>query len=310
MVRPTSPDKTLGVLAAMTNQRCYKHLFCCLILLALSTIVFAAPAAADGLNLGTAGNYALVDLGNGTTLGLNSGPINGSVLLGNGVNAAFSGGNNGQITGTLFYDSTVTGTNTFSQLQIAPTTMLVSTSVTSAALTSANNVAAFAASLVPTQTLGTINSATTFTGNGGLNVIDVTSIQNAPLTFKGTASDIFVINVSGTFQTNQTMTLNGVLPSQILFNFTGTLGNVFQTSGGDVLFGTFLAADGGSFNFSNLSLTGELINTDGDVQYVSGSRTPTFSSFTMPTPEPGTLLSLFSGLLALAGFRRRRFAKS
>lgn len=291
----------------MTNQHRLRQLFC-LILLALSTVVFAAPAAADGLNLGTAGNYAIVDLGKGTTLGLNTGPINGSVLLGNGVNAAFAGGNNGQITGTLFYDSTVTGTNTFSQLQTPPTTMLVSTSVTNAALTSANNVAAFAASLAPTHTFGTISSATTFTGNGGLNVIDVTNIQNAPLTFKGTASDIFVVNVSGTFQTNQTMTLNGVLPSQILFNFTGTSGNVFQTSGGDVLFGTYLAADGGGFNFSNLNLTGELINTDGNVQYVSGSKTPLFSSFTVHTPEPGTLFSLFSGLL-LAGFRRR-FARA
>lgn len=257
---------------------------------------------------GTAADYALVDLGNGTTLGMNSGPLNGSVLLGNGVNAAFSGGGNGQITGTLFYDSTVTGTNTFSQLQTPPTTSLVSTLVTDAALTSANSVAAFAAGLHATQTFGNITTATTFVGNGGLNVIDVANIQNAPLTIRGSAGDTFVINISGNFQTNQIMTLEGVTASQILFNFTGTSGNVFQTSGGDLLDGTFLAADGGNFQFSNLILDGALINTDGNVQFVSGSRM-TSSPFT-PVPEPGALSLVGTGILALAGSLRRRLQRA
>ena len=114
--------------------------------------------SANGLDLGINTGYALVDLGNGTTIGQNSGPVTGNELLGNGVKAAFSGGNNGQITGTLYYDSTVTGTNTFSQLDTPPTNQLVSTTLTNSALNSAQSVSAYSVSLAATQTFGTINS--------------------------------------------------------------------------------------------------------------------------------------------------------
>ena len=67
----------------------------------------AAPASANGLDLGTAADYALVDLGSGTTLGWNSGPVNGDVLFGNNVSVNTSGGNNGGLGAgyTLYYDS-------------------------------------------------------------------------------------------------------------------------------------------------------------------------------------------------------------
>src|SRR5262249_32164782 len=151
-------------------------------------------------------------------------------LLGNGVKAAFAGGNNGAINGTLYYDNTVTGTNTFSQLNTAPTTSQVSTTVTNDAFNYAAAASSYAAGLTATQTYGNISSATTFTGNGGINVIDVNNIQNAPLTISGGAADTFIINISGQFNTNQLMTLSGVSASQILFNFTGTSGNVLSTS--------------------------------------------------------------------------------
>jgi len=277
-------------------------------------LAMALPASAGSLNLGILTNYALVDLASGKTLGQNSGPVAGNELLGNGVTAAFSGGDNGQINGTLYYDSTVGGTSTFSQLQNAPTTSLVSTSVTSDAFSYAQAASSYAASLTATQTYGNISSATTFTGNGGLNVIDVSSIQNAPLTISGGSNDTFVINISGIFNTNQLMTLSGVSASQILFNFTGTSGNVFQTSGGDSLYGTFLAVDGGNFQFSNLVLNGALINTGGNVQLVSGSKIPTFTAFSAPggsqVPEPSSLMLFGVGVLGLAGvFRWRAAAK-
>src|ERR1700761_5544609 len=98
--------------------------------LSVAVLFGTQQSKADTLNLGTLTNYALVDLGTGDTISVNSGPISGNVLLGGGVKAAFSGGNNGQITGTLYYDNTVTGTNTFSQLNTAPNVSQVSTSVT------------------------------------------------------------------------------------------------------------------------------------------------------------------------------------
>lgn len=277
----------------------------------ISIMVFSpSSASADSLNLGVAANYAVVDLASGKTLSQNSGPIAGNELLGNGVKAAFSGGANQPI-GTIYYDPTVLGTNTFSQFQPAPTTVaLADTTLTQQALTSANNVGSYAATLAPTQVF-----SNNIAGDGGLNVIDVTNIQNVAFTISGNANDIFVFNVSGSFQTNVAMTLSGVNASRILFNFTGTSGNVFQTSGGDTVYGTFLATDGGNFQFSNLNLTGALINTAGDVSIVSGSGIPTFTPFTPPSavPLPGVFpstLLLLGGVLGASTLRaaRRRSA--
>jgi hypothetical protein len=230
-------------------------------------------------------NYAVIDLASGQTIGQNSGPVAGNELLGNGVKAAFSGGGNGQITGVLYYDNTVSGTGTFGQLQIRPTTVQVSTTVTQAALSAARSLSNYAAGLTPTQTFSQINNSQTISGNGGINVINVGSLQNPTLTLSGSPNDVFIFNVSGNYQTNRPMILSGgVKPGNILFNFTATSGNVFQTSGGDLSYGTYLATHGGSFQFSNLNLTGQLINTAGNVQFVSGSKIPCFIPFgTTPT---------------------------
>ncbi|HXA08918.1 MAG TPA: PEP-CTERM sorting domain-containing protein, partial [Chthoniobacterales bacterium] len=79
---------------------------------------------------------------------------------------------------------------------------------------------------------------------------------------------------------------------------------VFQTSGGDVSYGTYLAVNGGTFQFSNLKLTGALINTAGNVQFVSGSQIGAFVPFEVPEPATFSLLGI--GLVAFGIFRKRR----
>ena len=64
--------------------------------------------------------------------------------------------------------------------------------------TDATNASATFASLTPTQTFANISSPTTITGNGGLNVINITGNIANSLTLKGTSSDQFVVNVQGT----------------------------------------------------------------------------------------------------------------
>ena len=56
-----------------------------------------------------------------------------------------------------------------------------------------------AAGFTPTQTLGNINSSTTITGSGGLNVISVNSVNlvKQTLTIAGSASDIFIFQRVG-----------------------------------------------------------------------------------------------------------------
>ena len=140
--------------------------------------------------------------------------------------------------------------------------------------------------------LATFNNAGIIQGNGGLNVINVANIKNAPLTLSGTASDIFIINVSGGIQTNQPMTLSGgVSPSHVLFDLTGSSGNILQASKGSVLYGTYLATNGGDFNFSQLNLTGAVINIGGNVQFVGQSQIQASAPF-MPFQLPG-IVSVF-----------------
>lgn len=269
-------------------------------LFALPAMAQLTPAQQAGLDLGSDASFAFIDLG-ATTLGWNSGPVAGNVLFGNGLHANLSGGNNGGVTngGVVFHDSSAVISGS---LQNPITLSLVSNSTTQAAATIAQNVSNFASSLTPTQTFTTINNTTTLTGNGGLNVINVANIQNAKLTLSGSANDYFVFNVSSAVNTNQPMTLSGgVTWEHVLFNLTGT-GTVFQTSGGDVSYGTYLATNGGKFQFSNLNLTGRLINTGGNVQLVSGSSIP------VSVPEPGmfALVSLGALLLVPALRRSRR----
>ncbi|MBV8088990.1 MAG: hypothetical protein JO139_05350, partial [Alphaproteobacteria bacterium] len=265
---PTPADTTLG------NSLCANA--------ALAATYYA------GLNLGIDAYYALIDLGK-TNLTWNSGPISGNVLLGQGLNAQLAGGNGAGASGTLQYDPSTT-INVSQQSPIKP--LPVPTSVTSAALTAARDVSNYAASLPATQTFGNINNAEIIQGNGGLNVINVANIRNAPLTLSGTASDIFVINVSGGIKTNQPMTLlGGVSPSHVLFNLTGNSGNILQASAGNALYGTYLATNGGHFNFSQLNLTGAVINIGGNVQFVGQSQIQASAPF-MPFQLPG-IVSVF-----------------
>ena len=299
-----------------------------LAILAIATLG-AAPASAQ-LSEGTLSNYTLVDLADGTTIGWNSGPVDGNALFGNGVNVSTSGGNNGGLSGggVLSYDSsTVCSPSPCGKgLQNPPPTMLVSGpspspgTMTGDALSYANTLSNNAAALSPTQTYTSISNGQTITGTSNLNVIDVGSggIQNANFTINGSANQTFVFNVTGNIQTNRVETLTGgVTANHILFNLLGSSGNIFQTSGGDQLEGTFLATRGGGFQFSNLDLDGQLIMGDangvltpggGNVQLVSGSKISTFSPFTPSTvPEPSTWAMMILGLAAFryAGFRRR-----
>lgn len=258
-------------------------------------------------------NYAIVSVGSGASIMMNSGPVNGKVLVGDDSNVTSAGGGGGRITGGVDKSGTTTGDSPpFKNLATPPVVNIVPASLAAQAFTDAATLSAAAAGLTPTQTFGSISGTQTITGNGGLNVINIASLSNPNLTLSGTSTDIFVINVSGSFSTNRAITLQGITAAQILWNFTGT-GTVFSTSGGNKLYGTFLATSPGArFQFSSLDLTGALINTGGHIQFVSNS-SMTFVPFTVTEeeviPEPSSLVLFGTGLVAFAGVFRWRSAR-
>ena len=107
-------------------------------------------------------------------------------------------------------------------------TVSVNATLLTQADSDARAASAQAAALTATQSFATITRPTTITGNGGLNVIAGIkgNIDNA-LTLKGTASDVFVINVSGNAELFGKATLGlsgGVTPNHVLYNFTANKG--------------------------------------------------------------------------------------
>src|SRR5438132_990412 len=102
---------------------------------------------------------------------------------------------------------------------------------------------ACAANLPTTQSLGDITTATTITGNGGLNVIAVESVDivKETLTISGGPNDIFIFNVAGDFIFNgsQMVLSGGVMANHILWNF--------PTAGSDILFFKPVAVANGTF---------------------------------------------------------------
>ena len=355
MCRLTRLDETLSGNTRFFSQSATRiATLCALGVFAYGGTATAVPlttAQYDGLNLGVNTGYALVDLGT-STFGWNTGPIAGSVLVGKGVTVQESGGNNGGLTngGVLATDGTATISGSL-QNPVTPTT--VSTSVTASAAASAASVSAYASSLAATAgtTVTTTGSSITIAGigyknainnpgsadAGTVNVINLASSQNQTFTFEGTPDDYFIINVTGGIQTNVGSTAIQVntsgtvtssetnnsaaspLASRILYNLTGT-GTVLQTSGGDYSIGTFLATNGGAIQLSELNLNGSIITTatsgsNGGLQFVSGSKIPTATSFavtapvTQSVPEPGSLVLIVGGalsLIALRGMQGRR----
>lgn len=267
----------------------------------LMMICHALPAAAVGIDLGSNAGYALVFLAPGGVLHVNSGPITGDVLAGNGATVTSSGGGNGEVIGRFFVDGTVSG-NLLANLQTPEAAITVSPAVAQTALNDALAAKSAANALSATQTFGSITGVTAITGNGGMNVIEVDRLHDAELTLTGNASDYFVFNVEEQVHTNRAMTLNGVLPTNILWNLNGT-GTVFQTSGGSVLYGTFLTTTG-DYQFSGLDLTGRLINAGGDIQFVSNS------AMALAVPEPSPAALLVFGIAGLALVRRRALCRA
>jgi hypothetical protein len=144
----------------------------------------------------------------------------------------------------------------------------------------ARAASAAAAALAPTQTFANIGSDTTVNGNGGLNVIQVNGNITKSLILNGTASDVFVVNVTGTLSLGGYSTLGlsgGVTPNHVLYNFIGA-GGTISTTFYNVVYGTILAPD---YSMSlDGTFAGEIIGGGAFICLQSRAKV------TVPTPTP------------------------
>ena len=254
--------------------------------------------------LGSAANYAVLGIGS-SSAGNPAGTLNNSLVTINGNQGVGFGGHitnmsPSAINGNVFeYQGGQYGGLGHLSGAITASGVLLNQN-----FTDAMNAARLAASLSPTQTLGSITHTTTINGNGGLNVININGNITTSLILNGSATDIFIVNVTGTLSLTGSTVLGvagGVTGNNVLYNFTGS-GGTITTHVNNMVNGTLLAPN---YDFILHSLNGRIIGGQ-DITLMSGATVNGPTTPTPPVPEPTTMLLLGSGLAGLAVKIRKR----
>ncbi|MFZ5450226.1 MAG: hypothetical protein ACOZFS_16475 [Thermodesulfobacteriota bacterium] len=279
-------------------------------------LLLVGPASAACINLGTAAAYAGANLPGTGVFNINGATIvNGDVYVGDTsayYDLSFTGGSQLQAFnghgGTIFLapnaTMTATGGSTAAGGQV-----LLNVAQSNQVVADLNTALADVAALAATQTLGAISGNATITSTTQVNVIDLTSVtetDGGTLTFSGSATDCFIVRVSGDLLASGASNIDsdGVGPANLLFVVQGYIkstnsslegtyistGGAIVVSGGDQ-FGAFIQAAVGK----------NLIFESGATIYFNGIP-PTG----IPIPLPASVLLLGSGLLRLVIFRNRK----
>jgi len=288
---------------------------------ALLLLLFCSSSAlADTFGLGTAGpgNWGILETGtgqvsmaNGTNITVNPGATSSQANL--GINSGGKLNQSGTVTiaGAYYKFSTNTDSTT-NGLTVAGGTLTGAT-VDSTLTTAAGQASAASsnlAGLTPTQTLGIISSSTTISATvPGQNVVNVTAItlgNNTTLTLSGSATQSFVINVTG--RTNVTFDnislVGGLTPANVIFNVLN--GDTITDNSPGLLNGILMDINGSVSFTNNDTLNGEIISgnainlsNNSDVEVV-----PT-------VPEASTIAYFTLGPLSLAAVMllHRRFSR-
>jgi hypothetical protein len=278
-----------------------------LLLLPLILLLGLLSTVARGqlISIGAAGDFAGLELGTSTfTISKNSTVVNGNIGVAPDGTLNFSGGAvaNGTIYAGTGATLDISGGSGATGGIVQPSSLVTQ------AISDAATAASFYGGLTPTQTLSSLGAGT-ITGNGGLQVFDVTgslSLSNATLTLSGGASDTFVFDIHGGNSLLQgqgpgsNIVLDGISPDQVLFNLIGS-GTQLTTNKGSDTEGIFLAENGA------IDIQGGTHDSD----FIAGTGLTFESGVTItqpgaltPVPELGTWpTAIFS--LALMGLMVR-----
>jgi hypothetical protein len=286
-----------------------------------SIFVFALVAVVGGsaqaaINLGAAGSYGILVEPNANNFQLNNSTITGNVGIGGGV-SGIQIASNGFITGQLLIVDT--GLTVANSGNVSGGVLQGQSQVTTAINTVNALSATFAVeagtALSITGATTTINVNTGTLDAGGNFVFSIASNQfnndNSGFTINGSASDFVVFNINnGTSNEalgGPILLSGGITPDHVLFNFTGTDGNLQASAGGATVNGIFLAPNM-KINLDNVTINGRLFGgqADADFQVVSGFHLNAPPDQAAPLPEPASL-ALWSllGAVGLA-YRSRR----
>lgn len=261
---------------------------------------FQSTSRADTVNLGQSANYAVLGF-NSLQDNLSAVTVTGNVGVADTSNLrvfapSIVTGNVLVNTGATFTDDKPTSQNIGGTVSTGQNL----SGAVSDAMSAYNTYKALTAT--PANTYSGISSATTITGHGGTNVIAVNGDITSSITFNGSASDLFILNVTGNITLTGTDSIlggSGINPNQIVIDLIGS--DAVNTHVGDVITGTVIAP--GSSGTLDGTFNGRLFFGGSNLTLMSNAsvvqpNTPT------PAPLPAPLWSA-AALLAMLGLGSR-----
>lgn len=281
--------------------------FCGLILLGAAGTASASTITDINQLMGSAfGNYSLVVEGTKSLQLTSDTGITGNVAVGSGVTLQGAGST---IHGNLDYQSgnsgsgiTVTGTTSTNDSQVG------------SAIADAQSLASLYGAVTNLSALssGTLNVTSnpgqSYNGNTNEHVYAINTNFTTDLTITAAANQYVVFDVGAGSSANFSLvavTLGGGITSDhVLFNIE-TTGALSSSNAHNQAVNAVVVDNAGSVNVDNFTLNGRLFcnATSANCQVVSNA--DIISSATTATPEPGTILLIGAGLLAVGLVSRR-----